>query len=125
MARKKKHEDPEVNLLELIPERCFDAVEGDEGNVVVHMPRFHVPWMQKHLIPKWKDPYIKVKLDPFGSHIWRRIDGKRAITEIADSLVEEFGDEVQPIEDRLGTFFKQLKDRGFVTLKSRTGDQYK
>mgnify|MGYP001601999325 CR=1 FL=1 len=116
-----KEKAPEINLLETIPEKLFTSITKDDGLVVVNMPRFHVEWMQKYLVPKWKDPFIKIKLDEFGSHTWEKIDGKASILAIVDSLVEEYGEAVQPVEERLAQFFTLLKQRGFVSLKTPDG----
>jgi hypothetical protein len=112
---------PDINLLDLIPERMFGDSTNEEGNIVVDMPRFHIPWMQRYLVPKRKDPFIKIKLDRFGSRVWLRCDGAANVNEIADALVAEFGDEVQPVHERLGVFFRLLKQRGFVRLRKADG----
>ena len=119
MFRKKNSE--QINLLELIPERLFSHSVSDEEGVIVDMPRFHVPWMQKYLVPATKNPFIKIKLDAFGSHVWNLCDGNKNIGEISESLTGQFGDEVQPVHERLATFFRQLKDRGFVRLRKADG----
>ena len=112
---------PDINLLELIPERMFGETTHEDGTIVVDMPRFHVAWMQKYLVPKRKDPFIKVKLDRFGSRVWLRCDGTANVNEIADALVAEFGEEVEPVHDRLSVFFRLLRQRGFVRLRNADG----
>jgi hypothetical protein len=123
MFRKKPPPQPEVNLLDLTPDRLFGDSVNDDGLVVVDMPRFHIPWMQKYLVPKSKYPYIKIKLDLFGSRAWQLTDGTRTVNDIADAMVEEFGDEVQPVYERLGIFYRTLRQRGFVRLRSADGTE--
>jgi hypothetical protein len=118
MKRKKAEE---INLLHLTPERLFGYSENDKGFVVVDMPRFHIPWMQKYLVPRWKNPFIRITFDEFGSYTWNLCDGSRDVHAIADALTEHFGDTIQPIYDRLGVFFRQLKSRGFVSLRKPDG----
>ncbi len=116
-----KKTSPDINLFDCIPETLFTWQENDEHQVVVNMPRFHVAWMQKYLIPSSKSPYIKITLDEFGSHAWKRIDGIITVAGIADAMVEEFGEQVQPIEERLPNFLRLLKQRGFLRFKLQDG----
>jgi hypothetical protein len=105
-----------VNLLNLIPERVFGHTVNDKGLVVVDMPRFHISWMQKYLVPQWKKPFILIALDRFGSSAWELIDGIRTVGAIAEELTARHGDEVQPVYERLGVFIHQLERRGFIRL---------
>jgi Coenzyme PQQ synthesis protein D (PqqD) len=114
MKMKKKKD--EINLFECTPKQLFSWEENEEELVVVNMPRFHVAWMQRYLVPSKKSPYIKITLDEFGTLAWKRIDGSTSLMTIADALVEEFGESVQPIEERLATFIRLLKERGFLSL---------
>ncbi len=116
---------PDLNLLELVPERCWTSATNDEGIVEVDMPRFHIPWMQKHLVPKRKYPYIRIKLDAFGSHVWNAIDGATDVGVIAERLRTEYGEEVEPVHDRIAAFFRQLHQRGFVRLRTASGELVK
>jgi hypothetical protein len=111
----------QLNLLELVPERRWGHSLDEAGRVVVDMPRFHVAWMQRWLVPRGKSPFIRVKLDEFGSHVWLLCDGATPIGAIADSLVQRFGDSVQPVHDRLTVFFRQLRERGFISLRKPDG----
>jgi hypothetical protein len=117
-GRKQKEE---LNLLDLIPSRCWGHSVDEAGRVTVDMPRFHVAWMQRLLVPRGKCPFIKINLDEFGSHVWLRCDGASTIGAIAESLAAEFGDQVQPVHDRLAVFFRQLRQRGFITLHQADG----
>ena len=115
----------EINLFDCVPDTCFTWTENDKQLVVINMPRFHVPWMQKYLVPKSKSPHIKITLDEFGSLAWKKIDGETTIRRIAEVLVEEFGETVQPIEDRIAKFFQLLKNRGFLRLIGPDGEPLK
>ncbi|MBI5648367.1 MAG: PqqD family protein [Ignavibacteriae bacterium] len=112
----------DINLLTLIPTRTFGWSEDEEGVVTVDMPRFHVAWMQRLLVPRAKYPYIRVKLDRFGSHVWKQIDGVRTVLEVAELLRAEFGDAVEDHEARVAAFMRLLQRRAFVTLKTAEGE---
>jgi hypothetical protein len=118
---RKKEPKENINLLDLTPERIFDFTINDANHVVVAMPRFHVAWMQKYLVPKRRDPFIKITLDEFGSLAWNLCDGTRNVHAISEALVEHFGESVQPVYERIGVFMRQLKDRGFIRLRKMDG----
>ncbi len=117
----KRRSKAEINLLELIPERLFAHSVKDDGLVVVDMPRFHVAWMQKYLVPRAKYPFIKISLDRFGSDVWLRIDGHSDVSGIAAGLKESFGQEVEPVLERIAVFMRQLERRGFIRFRTREG----
>jgi hypothetical protein len=120
---RKKPPQQEINLLELIPSRARgDSINAD-GLVVVDLPRFRRTWMQKYLVPRNKSPFMKIKLDLFGSRSWQLIDGTRTVNEIADLMAAEFGDEVQPVHERLGIFIRTLRQTGFVQLRHADGSE--
>ena len=119
MARKLSRKN--LNLLDLIPERAFGHAVGEDGLVTVDMPRFHIAWMQRYLVPASKSPFIKVKLDRFGSRAWLCCDGARTVGSIAEILENEFGEEVRPVHERIGKFIHLLKNRGFIRLRTADG----
>ena len=99
----------DVNLLELAPVACAEWREADGGQVVVERPRpasfwrSPVEWFTAGLAAK------RIRLDRFGSFAWCRFDGKKTVAEIAREMREEFGDEVEPIEERLGLLIRMLR----------------
>lgn len=65
-----------------------------------------------------RPPISHIALEEFGSFIWRQIDGKNTIYEIAMLVKEQFGDAAEPLYDRLLAYFRTLQGHGFVTLHS-------
>jgi hypothetical protein len=116
-----KKKKPALNLLELVPERLRDFEVDDEGIVTVNTPRFKQEWMRRHFVPRWKNPSIRTRLDAVGSHIWLSIDGTRNVADVAAVCVDRFGDDIQPVYDRLPVFIRAMRDRGFITLRSVDG----
>lgn len=114
--------DTPINLLELVPRRQCEYDIDEDGRVTVKIPRFKHNWM-KNLVPSWKSPYIRTKLDEVGSFVWKQCDGKTAVHDIGERMLEEFGEEIEPVYERLKVFFKQLGQRGYVTLHHADGTQ--
>ena len=56
----------------------------------------------------------KLRLDDVGSFCWRQIDSRRTALEIATALRDEFGESVEPAEERLGKFIHWLQREELV-----------
>lgn len=116
--KKRKVESSEVNLLELIPEQNILSEKTEEGFYVLLKPKYKHPWFVKHILPRLKNPYFKIKLDDIGSFIWELCDGRKTVKEISVKMKEKFGDRVDPLYERLGTFFKNLEKNKFIMFKN-------
>jgi hypothetical protein len=114
MAKKRKTEEREINLLDLIPKRLIEYDLGDEELVTLLAPRFKNRLLRRWFEPRLRNPLLKVKLDRIGSATWLLIDGKRNVKEIAAGLRERFGEEIEPCYDRLGLFMRQLEGSHFI-----------
>lgn len=110
----KKKEKKSLNLLELTPQKNKEFIIGDNGKVTILIPRFKKQWAIKLL--RIKEPNFNIHLDDFGSTAWNFIDGKNSFSKIADMLVEKFGEEIQPIDDRLAKFITQLYNNSFISF---------
>jgi hypothetical protein len=121
MTQKKAR--PVVNLLDLRAVRRIEWEENEEGRVSLLVPRFRHPFLVRHITPRLKSPNITVKLDTFGSFVWKQCDGTRTVGEVAESLQERFGDEAAQAYERVALFIKRLRHEKFVELEglSRRG----
>jgi hypothetical protein len=61
---------------------------------------------------------LKLRLDGVGTSIWRRCDGSTTVAEIAKAMREEFGEKIEPVEERLVTFLTRLTRERYVSLDS-------
>lgn len=108
MAKKK------ANYLDYVPvisDKNTWSVE--EGTVTVHMVHrgFYAAIAQKI----FKRPRVShIALDKMGSFIFPLIDGKRTVGDIALLVRDEFGDEAEPLYDRLVQYMKILHNNGFI-----------
>ncbi len=118
MARKKGIEE-QINLLELVPIRNIGWKKSDEGLTVLLKPKVKNPFLAKHIIPRLKNPYYRIRLDDVGSFIWEQCNGIQTVKEIADSLSEKFGDKVEPVYDRLALFLQSLERNRFILYREK------
>jgi hypothetical protein len=101
-------------FLELVPEKICKH-EEHEGKVTVlfiKTPTFIEKMFFKKLINK---PY-KIDLDEIGSFIWNIIDGKKNIAEIVALAKENFGEKIEPAENRTVQFMKQMHSTKLIML---------
>jgi len=114
--RKKKSEVNQVNLLDLVPHHQVEWEMGGEGRAILFKPRFEHPFLVRHLLPRMAKPNFRVRLDAFGTSVWEQIDGQTTVREIGEGLIKQFGDQIEPVYQRLGFFIKQLEQGHFITL---------
>ena len=49
-----------------------------------------------------------------GSFIFLCVDGKRSVYDIGQLVKEKYGDEAEPLYERLSVYMKKLEEAGFV-----------
>lgn len=115
MNRDEKKSDKETNLLELIPIRVSDWKDNDEGLVTLILPKFKSK-IGKVFASKFKNPMYEVKLDAIGAFLWRECDGKNNIYDISQDMLKEFGDDIEPVYERIKVFINMLKNLNAIKL---------
>ncbi len=107
---------PWPNLLEMIPMRRLPSSLKD-GAVYVIKPKLKSRpggWFLRRL---HKPNEIKVKLDPMGTAAWKRCDGSNTVQDIANSLRKEFGQDIEPAEERLAALLEIMESNGLISYK--------
>ena len=111
-----------MNFLELTPHPAANAYEHNDRVVLIRPKpvtrglRAPFDWLIYALAPR------RLHLDDVGSFCWRQMDGRRTAGDIAEALRTEFGDSVEPAEERLGQFVRLMQREELVTfpeLKSK------
>jgi hypothetical protein len=104
------------NLFDLAPRREMEFRLEESGKVTLLVPRFQSAWMRKFFLPRAKNPDIQIALDAFGSHVWLACDGEATVARIAETLRERFGEEVEPVHDRVAVFVQNLLRHRFISF---------
>ncbi len=81
------------------PEGIVTVMEKQDHKIQTFLRRL------KFRIPKYK----KTELDEYGSFVLRTIDGQTTVEELGTKLKEHFGDNVEPLYDRLATYLHYLE----------------
>lgn len=117
MGRKFKKND---NFLDLIPIKNteLDWEEDEKGRVRVILKRDKL--LEKLVRPFIKSPKnMKVNLEEMGSFVWKTIDGEKTVLEIGECVKAEFGEEAEPLYERLATYINILRNNKFITLEKK------
>ncbi len=61
-----------------------------------------------------KPPVSYVHLDEMGSFIWPLLDGEQDIVALGVLVKEKFGENAEPLYERLAQFFQILDSYGFI-----------
>ena len=106
------------NMLEMIPSinENTNWKKNDNGMITIIVPRDGS--FDKIVRVFCKTPKeTNIDLDKIGSIVWKAINGKNDIYEIAKILKSEFGEEIEPVYDRLLIHLNVLRNNKFIHLK--------
>ncbi|MGN0513647.1 MAG: PqqD family protein [Lachnospiraceae bacterium] len=105
------------NYLEYIPVHnpAIGSTVDENGNVTILKENkgFFYFLTQKLL---GKPRVSQIHLDKMGNFIWPLMDGNRNVMDIAGLVKEKFGDEAEPLYNRLVTYIDTMERYGFVEL---------
>jgi hypothetical protein len=88
----------------------------EDGLVVVRAPRFKGRAGKTLVGVLGRDQEYNLRLDEFGSFVWRLIDGERTVGELSDATVEGMGAEEETAHHRLVMFLRSLNNMGVVRV---------
>lgn len=109
--------DNTIDWMILIPAKNMTWELNPETNhVIIKKPKFKNAFLKKYFTPKLKNPDYSVKLDEIGTFVWKNMDGKLSIGDIAQRMKKEFGDSIEPAGDRLIQFLHSLVKHEFIKL---------
>ena len=115
MFRRNRSSLATMNLLELVPERSAPWIERD-GRVVIDRPPASGTGVRRAVrgLRHWLSP-ARARLDALGSFTWMQLDGKATVADVCEQVRTEFGEEAEPVEERVGAFIRQLHEQSFVS----------
>lgn len=62
-----------------------------------------------------KPPISYVHLDEMGSFLWPYLDGEKTIMELGELVKEKFGEDAEPLYERLIKYLQILESYRFIT----------
>lgn len=115
MSKRIKKND---NFLEFIPKKNpnYQWIQKEDGLLQVTVPRDK--WLDKVVRAIFKTPeQFTIDLDSFGSFVLKSINGENNVEEIGILLKEKFGEEIEPLYERLVTYINTLRENKFIILE--------
>jgi hypothetical protein len=106
------------DLLAMVPHRNRRWKESEDGMVRILVPRYGDSALGRWIGRRIGKPDLEIRLDDIGTAIWKACDGRTTGGGIARSLSAEFGERVEPVQERLGTFLLQLSRNSCILLQS-------
>lgn len=116
MAKKDKKK---LNLLDCTPVREPDLTWTEDENGIVTLHREHSGLTDRivHKVTKRPLRQTHVELEAFGSFLWKVMDGRTTLRDLADKLKNEFGESVEPLYPRLNQYVVSLKNNKLIFWK--------
>ncbi len=109
-----------VNLLEIRPRRNVEWETTEQGHVALMVPKFRNEILARWILPLLSVKHFRVKLDAYGSFIWKQCDGNASIEQIGEKMRAEFGESAEPVYERIGKFLRKLEQEDFVVINAPT-----
>ncbi len=107
------------NYLELVPQIPEGLVWKNDEKGIVTLEIKNTGLMNKIAQKLFKKPRVSfIHLDELGSFVWLQINGKRNITEISDIVHEHFGENAEPLYERISKYFQILESYKFINTKT-------
>ena len=108
------------NYLDLVPvKNPRNGWDADaDGSVTIHMVHrgFYAAIAQKF----FHTPRVShIKLDAYGSFLWKEIDGTKSVGDLALGMKAEFGAQAEPLYDRLVKYMQILRNNRFILFRGR------
>lgn len=106
------------NYLDYVPAKNEEIQweQTEEGRIVIR--RANKKWMERLTQLLLKKPKITyIELETYGQFIWPLIDGQRTVYDIAQLVKAEFGDDAEPLYDRLVAYFRSMDSNHLIQLK--------
>jgi hypothetical protein len=113
--RKRKSE----NYLDYVPvANPLNTWDEKDGIVTIHM--VHRGFYHKLAQKFFHSPRVShIKLDSYGSFLWKKIDGVRSVGDLANEMKAEFGEQAEPLYDRLVQYMKILRNNRFILYRGK------
>ena len=103
------------NFLDYVFEKNSDLVwtRSESGEVTVEMQN---KGFTNRIAQKFfgRPAVSHIDLEGMGSYIFECVDGTRSVYDIGQMLKDKYGDEAEPLYERLSVYMKKLEEVGFV-----------
>jgi hypothetical protein len=92
--------------------------EDETGRVLVFRPRFGEVKLGQWFRDTLKLSDYRIRLDEIGTLVWKACDGETTAAQIVERMRREFGDAVEPAEERLHNFILKMKRARLIEIEA-------
>ena len=118
---RKKKQAPDINYLDLIPERMESLRWHRDFRERVILEVENTGLFNRIAQKVFGKPrFTKVHLDEFGSFLWPLIDGEKTVETLAQLVKNDFGEKADPLYPRIVKYFQMLENCHFIAFINRT-----
>lgn len=97
------------------PQNTWDV---QDGKVTIHMVhRGFYAWVAQKFFHRPRVSHIH--LDAHGSFLFQQIDGQRTVGQLALLMKEQFGQDAEPLYDRLVKYMQILRNNRFIYYQGK------
>ena len=105
------------NYLERIPVRSKNLGYSTDENGIVTLSMENTGLFNRIAQKLFKRPRVSyIHLDETGSFIWPLLDGKKSIYELGVLVKEHFGENAEPLYERLSKYLAIMHSYGFISF---------
>lgn len=116
--KKDKPKPSEENFMLYVPIVKHHEFQMKKGKVLLIFRHDHL--IQKAAFWLVKKPRVSdLELDELSSFVWLSIDGKRNVYEIGQAVKEKFGEDAEPLYERLIMFLRYLSRKGWIVFSNK------
>lgn len=114
MKKKKKE-----NFLDFIPKKepKISWEINDNDLIKLTIPRDSIFDKIAYKVFKASNKHV-LDLDANGSFVWQCIDGQSTVYDISQKIHNKFGNDAEPVIERLVTYLNILKNNEFITFRN-------
>lgn len=121
MKKQSKNLTDERNFLDFIPvihHNCVSRTDDDTNYIIIDIA--HTGFYDKIAQKFFKRPkQSHIALDEMGSFIFSNIDGINTVYDLSVLIKKEFGEDAEPILERLIMYIKILKNNNFIEFRKK------
>lgn len=114
-----KEEKKKLNLLDCTPVKEPDLTWDEDENGIITLHRKHDGRFDRIVqrITGREASMTHITLEEFGSFLWKNMNGRLTLRELAELLKGEFGESVEPLYPRLNKYVVSLKNNKLIYWK--------
>ena len=107
------------NFLDFVPKIHPGSVWSQEGGrVTIHMEHRGI-WAAAARVLASTPRVSHIRLDEYGSFLWKQIDGTRTVGDLALEMKAQFGDGAEPLYNRLVKYMQILRNNRFILFRGK------